>query len=213
MHIAQPDSAVETVSATVSEFLKKPQLVIGGHSCEAASGASYAVSNPATGEVLTHVPACDAADVDRAVKAAAAAFEGPWSKMLPVQRQSLMLKLADLIEANGEELAQLETLNQGKSIMLSRLIEVQSSAEYFRYMAGCSTKIEGSTLDVSIAISAGHALPGADAQGTGRVCCRHHAVELPAQHGDMEDRAGTCSRLHGRPEACGRNAADLDPAC
>lgn len=155
MHIAQPDSAVETVSATVSEFLKKPQLVIGGHSCEAASGASYAVSNPATGEVLTHVPACDAADVDRAVKAAAAAFEGPWSKMLPVQRQSLMLKLADLIEANGEELAQLETLNQGKSIMLSRLIEVQSSAEYFRYMAGCSTKIEGSTLDVSIAIPPG----------------------------------------------------------
>lgn len=155
MRIAQPDSAVETVSATVDAFLKSPKVLIGGQSSGAASGATYPVANPATGEVLAHVPACDAADVDRAVKAAAAAFEGPWSRMLPVQRQSLLLKLADLIEENGEELAQLETLNQGKSILLSRLIEVQSSAEYFRYMAGCATKIEGSTLDVSIAIPPG----------------------------------------------------------
>ncbi len=105
--------------------------------------------------MLAEVPACGPEDVDLAVKAARRAFEGPWSQMLPAQRQGILLKLADLIEAHGEELAQLETLNQGKSIMLSRLIEVQSSAEYFRYMAGWATKIEGSTLDVSIPIPPG----------------------------------------------------------
>ena len=155
MKIAQPDMAVETIATAVSDFLKAPLTLIDGKSVPAQSGETYPVYNPATGDVLAHLPACDAKDVDLAVAAAQAAFEGPWSKMLPVQRQGLLLKLADLIEANGEELAQLETLNQGKSIMLSRLVEVQSSAEYFRYMAGWATKIEGSTLDVSIAIPPG----------------------------------------------------------
>ncbi|GEO84743.1 MULTISPECIES: aldehyde dehydrogenase family protein [Alphaproteobacteria] len=155
MKIAQPDSIVEEVSAEVTAFLAAPKALIAGKSHGAASGETYPVYNPATGGVLTHVPACGAVDIDLAVTAAQAAFEGPWSKMLPVQRQGLLLRLADLIEAHGEELAQLETLNQGKSIMLSRLIEVQSSAEYFRYMAGWATKIEGSTLDVSIPIPPG----------------------------------------------------------
>lgn len=155
MKIAQPDSVVEDLSAGVTAFLAAPKPLIGGKAHVPSSGETYPVFNPATGTVLARVPACGAEDVDLAVKAAQAAFDGPWSKMLPVQRQGLMLKLADLIEANGEELAQLETLNQGKSIMLSRLIEVQSSAEYFRYMAGWATKIEGSTLDVSIPIPPG----------------------------------------------------------
>ena len=155
MKIAQPDMVVDTIATAVSDFLKAPLALIDGKSVSAQSGDTYPVYNPATGDVLAHLPACDAKDVDLAVAAAQAAFEGPWSKMLPVQRQGLLLKLADLIEANGEELAQLETLNQGKSIMLSRLVEVQSSAEYFRYMAGWATKIEGSTLDVSIAIPPG----------------------------------------------------------
>ncbi|QRI62460.1 aldehyde dehydrogenase [Shinella sp. PSBB067] len=155
MKIARPDSLVETVSPDVTSFLAAPLAVIGGKSSPAQSGETSPVYNPATGEVLARVPACGPADIDRAVAAAQEAFEGPWSKMLPAQRQGLLLKIADLIEAHGEELAQLETLNQGKSIMLSRLIEVQSSAEYFRYMAGWATKIEGSTLDVSIPIPPG----------------------------------------------------------
>ncbi|ATN32282.1 aldehyde dehydrogenase [Rhizobium sp. ACO-34A] len=155
MKIVQPDSVVETVNAEVASFLAAPLAVIGGKPSPAHSGKTLPVYNPATGEVLARVPACGPADIDRAVAAAQAALDGPWSKMLPAQRQGLLLKIADLIEANGEELAQLETLNQGKSIMLSRLIEVQSSAEYFRYMAGWATKIEGSTLDVSIPIPPG----------------------------------------------------------
>lgn len=155
MKIAQPDSAVAALSPDVLSFIAQPLAVIGGVACPAASGETFPVYNPASGEVLAHVPACGAVDIDRAVTAAQAALEGPWAKLLPAERQRLLLKLADLIEANGEELAQIETLNNGKSIMLSRLIEVQSSAEYFRYMAGWATKIEGSTLDVSIPIPPG----------------------------------------------------------
>ncbi|MFN7051625.1 MAG: aldehyde dehydrogenase family protein, partial [Gemmobacter sp.] len=155
MRIAPPDSAVSELLPSVVTFLKSPGMLIGSETLAATTGETFAVFNPATGAELARVPAGTAADVDRAVKAAQAAFEGPWSQMLPVQRQGLMLKLADLIEQNGEELAQLETLNQGKSILLSRLIEVQSSAEYIRYMAGWSTKIQGTTLDVSIPIPPG----------------------------------------------------------
>lgn len=155
MRIAPPDSVVSKILPSVAAFLGSPGMLIGAETVAAASGETFAVFNPATGAELARVPAGTAADVDRAVKAAQAAFEGPWSRLLPAQRQGLMLRLADLIEQNGEELAQLETLNQGKSIMLSRLIEVQSSAEYFRYMAGWSTKIQGATLDVSIPIPPG----------------------------------------------------------
>ncbi|HBU15651.1 MAG TPA: aldehyde dehydrogenase, partial [Gemmobacter sp.] len=155
MRIAPPDSAVSELLPSVVTFLKSPGMLIGSETLAATTGETFAVFNPATGAELARVPAGTASDVDHAVKAAQAAFEGPWSQMLPVQRQGLMLKLADLIEQNGEELAQLETLNQGKSILLSRLIEVQSSAEYIRYMAGWSTKIQGTTLDVSIPIPPG----------------------------------------------------------
>lgn len=155
MRIAPPDSVVSEILPSVAAFLGSPGMLIGAETVAAASGDTFAVFNPATGAELARVPAGTAVDVDRAVKAAQAAFEGPWSRLLPAQRQGLMLRLADLIEQNGEELAQLETLNQGKSIMLSRLIEVQSSAEYFRYMAGWSTKIQGATLDVSIPIPPG----------------------------------------------------------
>lgn len=155
MKIARPDSVVEQILPSVEAFLTAPLMVIGRDFVSAKSGKTYTVYNPATGKPLSQIPAGSAEDVDSAVKAARAAFEGPWGRMLPVQRQAVMLKLADLIEENGEELAQLETLNNGKSIMLSRLVEVQSSAEYFRYMAGWATKIEGATLDVSIPIPPG----------------------------------------------------------
>lgn len=155
MKIAPPDRMVEALLPEVSDFLARPEMLIGAAPCAALSGATLAVFNPATGKELTRVPAAGAADVDLAVKAAHAAFKGPWSGMLAVQRQGLLLKLADLLEAHGEEFAQLETLNQGKSVMLSRLIEVQSSVEYLRYMAGWATKITGQTLDVSINVPPG----------------------------------------------------------
>ncbi|WP_417268462.1 aldehyde dehydrogenase family protein [Celeribacter baekdonensis] len=155
MKFSAPDSAVDVVLPSVSAFLAAPKMVIGKNECGASTGRTFAVFDPATGEEIAQVPAGGAEDVNAAVAAARAAFEGPWSNMSAMARQSLMLKLADLIEENGEELAQIETLENGKNVMISRLIEVQSSAEYIRYMAGWATKIYGQTFDVSIAIPEG----------------------------------------------------------
>jgi phenylacetaldehyde dehydrogenase len=115
------------------------------------SSSRLDVFDPATGERLASVPDADATDVDRAVSAARTAFDARiWSGLRPVERERILLKLADLLEANGEELAQLETLNQGKSINIARAVEVGATIEYVRYMAGWATKITGETLDVSI---------------------------------------------------------------
>ena len=156
MHIARPDSLVTEVLPAVKDYLDSPaRLTLGGSSSAAEDGRTLDVFNPATGKKLAEVPRGGAAEVDAAVRAARAALDGEWSKLRPVERQRLLLNLADLIEANGEELAQLETLNNGKSVMLSRLVEVGNSSNYLRYMAGWSTKIEGSTIDVSIAVPPG----------------------------------------------------------
>lgn len=156
MHIAQPDTPVVDVLPSVTKFLdSSPRMVLGADAEPAADGRTFDVFNPATGRKIAEVPRGGAVEVDRAVRAARAALEGEWSRMRPAERQRVLLKLADLIEDNGEELAQLETLNNGKSVMLSRLVEVGNSSNYLRYMAGWSTKIEGSTLDVSIAVPPG----------------------------------------------------------
>ncbi|OKH86302.1 aldehyde dehydrogenase [Thalassospira sp. TSL5-1] len=156
MQIARPDSAVEEILPSVAGFLESPvRMVIGDQKVASDTSETLAVFNPATGQKIAEVPKGNAQDIDKAVKAARGALKGEWSRMRPADRQRVMLKLADLIEANGEELAQLETLNNGKSVMLSRMIEVGASADYMRYMAGWATKIEGSTIDVSIPVPPG----------------------------------------------------------
>tara|TARA_R110001583_G_C5671027_1_gene411081 strand:- start:17513 stop:19027 length:1515 start_codon:yes stop_codon:yes gene_type:complete len=156
MQIARPDSAVEEILPSVAGFLESPvMMVIGNEKVASDTSETLAVFNPATGQKIAEVPKGNAQDIDKAVKAARGALKGEWSCMRPADRQRVMLKLADLIEANGEELAQLETLNNGKSVMLSRMIEVGASADYMRYMAGWATKIEGSTIDVSISVPPG----------------------------------------------------------
>jgi phenylacetaldehyde dehydrogenase len=155
MKIAVPDSDVESILPSVTAFLKAPQMMIAGQSCGALSGRTLAVYDPATGEELAKVPASGAEDVEAAVLAARTAFEGPWSALPAIARQNMLLKLAELLEEHGEELAQIETLENGKNVMLSRLIEVKASAEYIRYMAGWATKIYGQTFDVSINVPPG----------------------------------------------------------
>ncbi|WP_137819135.1 aldehyde dehydrogenase [Pseudomonas sp. 2FG] len=146
-----------SVDPRATAFIQRRHgLLINAEVRPSLSGAEMPVFNPATGEELARVAAATAADVDLAVAAARQAFEGSWSQLRPADRERLLLKLADLLEANGEELAQIETLNNGKSIHLSRALEVGASAEFTRYMAGWATKIEGKSLDVSIA-----AVPGA----------------------------------------------------
>ncbi len=129
----------------------RSKMFIDGQWRDADSGQTLPVFDPATGEQIARVPAGDERDVDAAVAAARRALEAPsWHGLTPYARERLMCRLADLIEQHADELAQLETLNQGKLLPWSHAIEVGGSAQWLRYMAGWATKIEGSTFDVSI---------------------------------------------------------------
>lgn len=141
------------LTAATAEFMarRNHRMLIGGQWVASSNGQTLDVLNPADESLLATVPAATEADVDRAVQAARQAFEAPgWAKMRPDQRQRLLLRLADLIEANARTLAEIESLDNGKSVAIAEAVDVALSASYFRYMAGWATKIEGSTLDVSI---------------------------------------------------------------
>ncbi len=138
---------------TETKFLQQRpvKMLIGGQWVESASGKTFETYNPATGKVLTHVAEGDAEDINRAVAAARAAFEsGPWPKMTPSQRGRLLWRMAELIEEHADELAMLETLDNGKPIKYSKASDVPLTADHFRYFAGWATKIEGETIPVSI---------------------------------------------------------------
>ncbi len=127
------------------------KMLIGGQWVEAASGKTFETYNPSTGEVLARVAEGGAEDINRAVAAARKAFEsGPWPKLTPAQRARLLWKLSDLIEQHAEELAQLETLDNGKPIKYSKAADIPLTVEHFRYFAGWATKLEGNTIPVSI---------------------------------------------------------------
>src|SRR5947209_5871872 len=134
--------------SAVERFVGAPvrKMLIDGKWVEAASGKKFETVNPATGQVLARVAEGDKEDIDRAVRAARRAFDdGKWARMNPTERQRLLLRIADLIEANGDELAQLETLDNGKPFMESRHVDIPASAETFRYYAGWVNKIYGET--------------------------------------------------------------------
>ncbi len=136
----------------VSDFLAAPRrLLIGDAWVPAASGRTFDTLDPATGEVLAAVPHGDAVDVERAVAAARAAFEpgSAWRRTTPRQRARLLWRTAELIDAHAEELAQLETLDNGKPLASARG-DVGVAAELFRYFAGWATKIEGTTIPMSV---------------------------------------------------------------
>ncbi len=135
----------------VQEFVGKPRkMFIGGKWVEAASGKTFPSYNPATGEVMARVAEGDREDINRAVKAARKAFEsGPWPAMSASQRGRLIWKLGDLIEERLEELAQIESLDNGKPLAVARVADVPLAADLFHYMAGWATKIEGNTIPFS----------------------------------------------------------------
>jgi len=140
------------VSEETKRFLaQKHRMLIGGAWVEAADGSRLEVRDPATGEIFTHVPAGGAVDVDRAVSAARAAFEdGPWPASSPAQRERLLLALAAKVEASAQQLAEIESIDNGKSVMLARYVDMAMAVDFLRYMAGWATKIEGTTHDVSV---------------------------------------------------------------
>jgi len=135
----------------VSQFLATPRkILIDGKWVASISGKTFDSIDPATGEVLARVAEGDKADIDLAVKAARRAFEsGPWPKMSASERGRIIWKIADLLEKHTEEFAELETLDNGKPISVSRVADVPLAVDLFRYMAGWATKIEGSTIPIS----------------------------------------------------------------
>ena len=138
-------------SKTAEFFSRQHRMLIDGRFVPAASGKTFPVYNPATGEVVARVPEAEEEDVNRAVSAARRAFdEGPWSKKLsPSDRGQLLWKIADMLQANLEEFAEIESLDNGKPLSVARVADVPLAVDMFRYMAGWATKIGGSTLSFS----------------------------------------------------------------
>jgi 1-pyrroline dehydrogenase len=125
------------VSTTTTEY----KILVGGDFAHAASGETMEVIAPATGETIAEVPRCSEEDVDRAVEAAQAALPD-WLEKTPKERSELLHKLADVIEENAEELAQLESVNVGKPLLASR-DEMPFSADNLRFFAGAARNLEG----------------------------------------------------------------------
>ncbi len=143
-----PDALGEAARA----FLSKPQrLVIGDERPEAADGRTFTTLDPATGRPIAEVPQAGAEDVQRAVAAARSALtDGPWATMPAAAREQLMHALAQALEDNAQELAELESLDNGKPVGLARYVDLRSAAAHLRYYAGWPTKIEGGVLPVAV---------------------------------------------------------------
>jgi aldehyde dehydrogenase (NAD+) len=144
-------SQVQSIEARIAQrigTIQKP--FIGGQFVASVEGRTFETVNPATGESIAEVYACTAPDVDRAVQSARTAFEsGPWRRLTASERGRLLFKLADLIEENREELAYLESLDNGKPIRETRGADIPLAIDHFRYYGGWSTKIVGQTIPVA----------------------------------------------------------------
>ncbi|KAF7809282.1 aldehyde dehydrogenase family 2 member B7, mitochondrial-like [Senna tora] len=142
-----------TAAAAIEEPIKPKvqveytQLLIDGKFVDSASGKTFPTLDPRTGEVIAHVAEGDHEDVDRAVVAARKAFdEGPWPRMTAYERQKILLRAADLIEKHNDELATLETWDNGKPYAQAAQIEVPMLVRLIRYYAGWTDKIHGLTV-------------------------------------------------------------------
>ena len=141
-----------TVDQTVEQFTATPrQLFINGQWTEATSGKTFETPNPATGATLASVAEGDAEDINRAVQAARKAFDdGPWGRITPSERGRIIWRIGDLILEHAEELAQLESLDNGKPYAVALGADVPLAADLFHYMAGWATKIEGNSINISV---------------------------------------------------------------
>jgi phenylacetaldehyde dehydrogenase len=135
----------------VADFLATPaRLFIAGERRDALSGRTFTTPNPATGEALAIVAEGGAEDIDLAVRAARSAFDdGPWRTLTPSQRGKVLWRIGDLILEHAEELAEIESLDNGKPLLQAQFADVPVAAELFHYMAGWSTKLDGTTLALS----------------------------------------------------------------
>ncbi|PHM37442.1 aldehyde dehydrogenase [Xenorhabdus mauleonii] len=136
---------------SVTTFLQRPHgHYINGVSVLSQENTTFSVINPASGKVIATVNQGGENEVNQAMQAASDAFHGVWEQTSPIERGNCLNRLADLLQKNGEELAQLESLCSGKPIQLSRALDVGASSDYLRYFAGWASKISGETLNVSL---------------------------------------------------------------
>src|SRR5580704_14230304 len=139
--VSSPYETQVAISAT--------KLLINNRWVPSESGKTFATVNPSTGEEICQVAEADAADVEKAVKAARAAFEhGPWRKTPASERGRLMHRLADLIEKNADELAALESLDNGKPVSVAKAVDVAATVDCYRYFAGWADKVQGKTIPI-----------------------------------------------------------------
>lgn len=130
---------------------RDPFLFVDGRATPSEAGKTLPVFDPSSGRAIAAVPDATADDVDRAVRSAHAAFaDGRWRDMRPADRERVLMRLADLLVERGETVAQLETLEQGKSLPLSRMFEVGAASEWMRFAAGLATKSCGRTFETSL---------------------------------------------------------------
>src|SRR5579871_5478442 len=125
------------------------KILINNRWVPSVSGKTFATINPSTGEEICQIAEADAPDVEKAVQAARAAFEhGPWRKMAASERGRLLNRLADLIEKHTDELAALESLDNGKPVAVAKAVDVPASVGCYRYFAGWADKIQGKTIPI-----------------------------------------------------------------
>jgi phenylacetaldehyde dehydrogenase len=156
---SQISASQPRVSPELKSWLAKPrQNLINGRWVGAASGKNFDVFNPADGSIIARVAEGDKEDINRAVTAARRAFEsGPWKRTTPRERGKLLWRIGDLILKHGDELAELESVDNGKPRAVARVADIPLAADLFHYMAGWATKIEGTTIPLSIPNAQFHA--------------------------------------------------------
>jgi phenylacetaldehyde dehydrogenase len=145
------------ISSRVQTFLKGTKKnFINGQWVPAVSGKSFPVYNPATGDEIAQCASGAMEDINRAVSAARKAFDsGPWKRMTPSERGKLVWRIGDIILEHADELAELESIDNGKPRAVARVADVPLAADLFHYMAGWATKLEGSTIPISVLYAPG----------------------------------------------------------
>lgn len=147
-----PAGALEKLTPSVRQFLSGPkQLLIDGEWMDAASGKTFSVFDPATGDTIAQVAEGEAEDINHAVAAARHSFDkGKWRNMSPSQKGQILWHIGDMILDHLDEFAQLESLDNGKPVGVARVADVPLAADLFHYMAGWATKIEGNTIPITV---------------------------------------------------------------
>ena len=152
------DGHIPAISARAQSWLagSAKKMLIDGKWVSALSGETFDTVDPGNGSVLARVSCGVSLDIDAAVNAARRAFDqGPWRRMPPAERAKILWRVADLMDAHIDELAELETLDQGKPLFMGRWAEIPLAAEQFRFFAGLCTKITGETPAMLAALDVG----------------------------------------------------------